>query len=79
MPAVRAAGGVGVCPTAAASRRVGPPELFRATYFASRIALWASALLIVGSLDRAYDASLTPLQPADWTLTGTTVEPASDA
>ena len=45
---VRAAGATDAPPAAAASRRLGPLARLRA-YLASRIALWASTLLIVGS------------------------------
>ena len=48
VPGVRGSGPIDVPPTAAASRRLGPLALLR-TYLASRIALWASSLLMVGS------------------------------
>ncbi len=59
-----AAGAVGVSPTAAASRRLAAAAWSR-PYFASRMALWASSLLIVGSRERVYGASLTPF-PRKW-------------
>src|SRR4051794_18010535 len=46
---LEAAGVSDVPPTAALSRRLGPLALLRAAYLASRIALWASILLIVGT------------------------------
>jgi len=52
VPAARA---TGVSTTAPTSRRLVPVALLRAAYLASRIALWASTLLIAGSRHRAYD------------------------
>jgi hypothetical protein len=57
--AVRAGEAVPVSTTAGASRRIGDPALLRAAYLASRIALWASTLLTVGSRPRLYDAAPT--------------------
>src|SRR6478735_3669855 len=54
-----AAAGAGGVAVPEASRRVGPLARLRA-YLASRIARWASALLIVGSPRRGYAPTPTP-------------------